>query len=33
MKVLLEIPDHKASSLVDVLNSIPYVKAKKIIEP
>ncbi|WP_029288943.1 hypothetical protein [Pedobacter sp. R20-19] len=33
MKVLLEIPDHKASYLLDVLNSIPYVKAKKIIEP
>ncbi|WP_316806277.1 hypothetical protein [Pedobacter agri] len=33
MKVLLEIPDNKASSLMDVLNSIPYVKTKKIIEP
>ncbi|MGA9648083.1 hypothetical protein [Pedobacter sp.] len=33
MKVLLEIPDNKASSLMDVLNSIPYVKTKTIIEP
>ena len=33
MKVLLEIPDHKASSLMDVLNSIPYVKTKRIKEP
>ena len=33
MKVLLEIPDNKASSLLEVLNSIPYVKAKTIIEP
>jgi len=33
MKVLLEIPDHKAPSLMEVLNSIPYVKAKIIIEP
>lgn len=33
MKVLLEILDHKATSLMEVLNSIPYVKAKTIIEP
>jgi len=33
MKVLLEIPDNKASSLMEVLNSIPYVKTKTIIEP
>jgi len=33
MKVLLEIPDNKATSLMEVLNSIPYVKAKTIIEP
>lgn len=32
MKVLLEIPDDKASSLMDLLNSIPYFKTKKIIE-
>ncbi|TCD04381.1 hypothetical protein EZ449_17225 [Pedobacter frigidisoli] len=32
MKVLLEIPDHKAASLMDVLNSIPYVKTKTIID-
>ena len=33
MKVLLDIPDNKASSLLDVLNSIPYVKTKKILTP
>jgi hypothetical protein len=32
MKVLLEIPDNKASSLMDVLKSISYVKAKAITE-
>ncbi|HEU0226764.1 MAG TPA: hypothetical protein VFQ86_03440 [Arachidicoccus soli] len=30
MKVLLDIPDSKASSLLEVLNSISYVKAKPI---
>ena len=30
MKILLDIPDNKASSLMDVLCSIPYVKAKPI---
>lgn len=32
MKVLLDIPDSKASSLMDVLNSISYVKAKPLTE-
>ena len=32
MKVLVEIPDNKASSLMDVLKSISYVKAKAITE-
>jgi hypothetical protein len=32
MKVLLEIPDHKASSLMDVLKSISYVKAKPLTD-
>jgi hypothetical protein len=30
MKVLLDIPDNKASSLMDVLKSISYVKAKPL---
>jgi hypothetical protein len=30
MKVLLDIPDHKAASLLDVLRSIPHVKAKTL---
>lgn len=30
MKVLLEIPDHKASSLMEVLQSISYVRAKQL---
>jgi hypothetical protein len=32
MKVLLDIPDDKASSLMDVLKSISYVKAKPLTE-
>jgi hypothetical protein len=32
MKVLLDIPDHKASSLMDVLKSISYVKAKPLTD-
>ncbi|MEI8114864.1 MAG: hypothetical protein WCI54_14605 [Bacteroidia bacterium] len=32
MKVLLDIPDNKAASLMDVLKSISYVKAKPITE-
>jgi hypothetical protein len=30
MKVLLDIKDNKAQSLLDVLNSLPYVKTKTI---
>jgi hypothetical protein len=32
MKVLLDIPDNKAQSFMDVLNSISFVKAKKITD-
>lgn len=32
MKILLDIPDNKASSLMDVLNSISYVKAKPLTD-
>lgn len=32
MKILLDIPDNKASSLMDVLRSISYVKAKPLTE-
>jgi cell fate (sporulation/competence/biofilm development) regulator YmcA (YheA/YmcA/DUF963 family) len=32
MKVLLDIPDHKASSLMDVLKSITYVKTTQLTE-
>lgn len=32
MKVLLDIPDHKANSLMEVLSSIPYVKAKPLTD-
>jgi hypothetical protein len=32
MKVLLDIPDNKATSLMDVLSSIPYVKAKQLTD-
>jgi hypothetical protein len=32
MKILLEIPDSKASSLMDVLKSISYVKAKPLTD-
>jgi hypothetical protein len=32
MKVLLDIPDNKASSLLDVLKSISYVKAKPLTD-
>ncbi|MBV8391288.1 MAG: hypothetical protein JO080_15895 [Mucilaginibacter sp.] len=30
MKVLLDIKDNKASSLLEVLNGLPYVKVKPI---
>lgn len=32
MKILLDIPDNKAHSLMDILSSIPYVKAKPITD-
>ncbi len=32
MKVLLDIPDNKASSLMEVLRSISYVKAKQLTD-
>jgi hypothetical protein len=32
MKILLDIPDNKADSLMDVLRSISYVKAKTITD-
>ena len=32
MKILLEIPDSKATSLMDVLKSISYVKATKLTD-
>ena len=30
MKILLEIPDNKALSFMDIMNSISYVKVKPI---
>jgi hypothetical protein len=30
MKILLDIPDNKATSLLEVLKSISYVKAKTV---
>lgn len=32
MKILLDIPDNKADSLMNVLNSISYVKAKPLTD-
>ena len=32
MKVLLDIPDNKASSLLEVLKSISYVKTKQLTD-
>jgi hypothetical protein len=32
MKLLVEVPDSKAASLIDVLKSISYVKAKKLTD-
>jgi len=32
MKILLDIPDDKASSLMDVLRSISYVKARPLTD-
>ena len=33
MKVLLDIPDKKADSFMDVLRHISYVKAKPLTDP
>ena len=32
MKLLLDIPDNKAASLIDVLKSISYVKTKPLTD-
>ncbi|MFN8349107.1 MAG: hypothetical protein U0X91_29170 [Spirosomataceae bacterium] len=32
MKILLDIPDNKATSLLEVLKSISYVKAKPLTD-
>jgi len=32
MKVLLDIPDNKAAALMEVLNSISYVKVKTLTD-
>ena len=32
MKILIDIPDNKAASLMDVLKSISYVKAKPLTD-
>jgi len=32
MKILLDVPDNKATSLMDVLKSISYVKARTLTE-
>lgn len=32
MKLLLDIPDNKAASLIDVLRSISYVKTKQLTD-
>lgn len=32
MKVLLDVPDNKAASLMEVLKNISYVKAKKLTD-
>ncbi len=32
MKIILEIPDNKASSLLEVLKSISYIKVKPLTE-
>ena len=32
MKILLDIPDNKAASLLEVLKSISYVKAKPLTD-
>jgi hypothetical protein len=32
MKILLDIPDNKATSFMDIMNSISYVKAKPLTD-
>jgi hypothetical protein len=32
MKVLLDIPDNKANAIMEVLNSIPYIKTKALTD-
>lgn len=32
MKFLLEVPDNKAASLMDVLGSISYIKTKRLTD-
>jgi hypothetical protein len=32
MKILLDIPDDKATSLIEVLNSIPYIKTQTLTD-
>ena len=32
MKIILEVPDNKASSLLEVLKSISYIKVKPLTE-
>ena len=32
MKILLDIPDNKASSFMEVLKSISYIKTKKLTD-
>lgn len=32
MKILLDIPDNKATSFMNVIKSIPYVKAKPLTD-
>jgi hypothetical protein len=32
MKVLLDIPDNRAASFMDVVNSISYIKAKPLTD-
>ncbi|CAN5341020.1 hypothetical protein BH09BAC1_BH09BAC1_11600 [soil metagenome] len=33
MKVLLDIKDHKAAFVMELLESLPFVKAKKLTDP
>ncbi len=33
MKVLLDIKDHKAAFVMELLDSLPFVKAKQLADP